>query len=336
MGEHAQAIEIASKARAVSEELGWEEGLSEALNLLGLERVYMGDATGFADLEKSIELAATGEVGGLARALNGLAVAHQVTGNLELAYQVRLESLSAAQRIGSESLLRWFQGVLADHHYRRGEWDEALRMADDFLSGVEAGSPNVVAWQVSAVRAEMRVAKGDGDGAVADAEAALAAGRAIEEVQAVCYVLAASAHVLSIAHERERAILLARDLLESLRRGINMQFAVINLPIFASAAVRLGLGEELLDALGSHPARQWTEAVRAYVSRDFVGAAEILHRIGSKPEEAEARLRAAEQLVAEGHRADGDEQLQQAHDFSRSVGATNYLRECEALLAPSD
>src|SRR5207244_12295271 len=48
-GEHARAVEIASQARAMSEELGWDAGQSEALNLLGIERVYMGEEGGIAD-----------------------------------------------------------------------------------------------------------------------------------------------------------------------------------------------------------------------------------------------------------------------------------------------
>jgi hypothetical protein len=45
------------------------------------------------------------------------------------------------------------------------------------------------------------------------------------------------------------------------------------------------------------------------------------------------RLCAAEQLVAEGRRAEADEQLAQALAFYRSVGATRHVREAEALLA---
>jgi thioredoxin-like negative regulator of GroEL len=76
--------------------------------------------------------------------------------------------------------------------------------------------------------------------------------------------------------------------------------------------------------------------VWAYARRDFAAAAEILHRTGSRPEEPEARLRAAEELMAEGRRAEADEQLQHALEFYRSVGATRYVRECEALFAASD
>ena len=49
--------------------------------------------------------------------------------------------------------------------------------------------------------------------------------------------------------------------------------------------------------------------------------------------EAEARLHAAEELVAQGCRVEADEQLEQALAFYRSVGATRYVRETEALLA---
>jgi thioredoxin-like negative regulator of GroEL len=60
---------------------------------------------------------------------------------------------------------------------------------------------------------------------------------------------------------------------------------------------------------------------------------EIFREIGSVPEEAYARLRLAEQLVAEGRRAEADEQLRRSLAFWRSVGATRYVRRGEALLA---
>ena len=48
---------------------------------------------------------------------------------------------------------------------------------------------------------------------------------------------------------------------------------------------------------------------------------------------ATARLRAAKPLAAAGRRTDADEQLQAALAFFRSVGATRYVRDAEALLA---
>ena len=54
--------------------------------------------------------------------------------------------------------------------------------------------------------------------------------------------------------------------------------------------------------------------------------------MGTRPHEAYARLRAAEKLVAAGRRAEADEHLGEALAFFRSVGATRYIREAEALL----
>jgi tetratricopeptide (TPR) repeat protein len=337
MGDHERAGRFAVEAHAASEALGWSEGISDALASLGVERVFTGDRGGVDDLVRGVEFAeASGSAAVLARAHNSMAVACQVLGELDRGFEARLAGAAAADRIGSESLTRWFQGVLVDHRYRHGDWDEAQRVADDLLAPIEAGSPHVIGWQVFTIRAELRAAKGDADGAIADAEAALAAGRVNGEPQAVCFVLAGGAHVLQVAGEPDRAAEVARDLLGRLRDGAEMQFAVINLPLFASAAERLGLGGELVAVLEGQPPTPWIEAVRAYVGGDFAGAAGILQRTGSRPAEAEARLRAAQQLAAEGRHAEAEEQLQQALDFYRRVDATLCVRECEALLAASE
>ena len=52
-----------------------------------------------------------------------------------------------------------------------------------------------------------------------------------------------------------------------------------------------------------------------------------------RPVEALARVRAAKLLIAEGRRAEADEQLRRAIAFWRSVGATRYIRQAEKLLA---
>jgi len=59
----------------------------------------------------------------------------------------------------------------------------------------------------------------------------------------------------------------------------------------------------------------------------------FLAGIGSRPDEAYARLRAAEALLAEGRHAEADEQLAHALEFFRSVRATRYLAHGERLLA---
>jgi hypothetical protein len=60
--------------------------------------------------------------------------------------------------------------------------------------------------------------------------------------------------------------------------------------------------------------------------------ADMAHN-GSLPDEAFARLRAAERLVGSRRRAEGDGELQRALGFFRSVDPTAYVREGEVLLA---
>ena len=327
MGDHESCIAMASEAFQTSEALDYDEGRSESLNLLGIERVYNGDPAGLEDIERSVALARDASTAGdISRALNILSVAHQVLGDVDASYAARLESAQAAVRTGSESLLRWYGATLADHRYRLGNWNEALQTADEFIASLEAGTPNIASWQAYAIRAEIRLGRGDLDGALADVESALDAARIIGEVQAVSFALALAAHVFSLAAGPERALPVGRELLDSLHAGLDIQFAVINLPMFAAAADRLGVLDELTAALGSRPATRWTDAVRAYAAKDFAAAADILQRIGSKPDEAEARLRAASGGGA-------DDQLERALAFYRSVDATYYVRECEAVRA---
>ena len=336
VGDPAGSIEFAERARDLAEEIGWEDGLSQALAHIGLSRIDLGDRGGLEDLARSIEVAAAaGVLATLSRSHNTLAVAYQVLGDLRAAYEARLEAARIAERLGLASAVRWFDGVLVDHHYRRGEWDEALRMADEYLAPVEGGDPHYGAWQAWLVRGEIRLARDEPAGVVDDVDKALEQARTIEDAQAVCFTLAGAAHLLALAGEPERARPLARELIDSLAGGVDPQFAVINLPLFASAARELGLTEELLAVVAGRRSTPWIEAVCAYCERYYLRAAEILEGTGSKPEEAEARLRAAEQLVAEGRRTEADAQLQQALAFYRSVGATRYVQECESLLAAS-
>ncbi|HJU02453.1 MAG TPA: hypothetical protein VJ966_14765, partial [Actinomycetes bacterium] len=64
-------------------------------------------------------------------------------------------------------------------------------------------------------------------------------------------------------------------------------------------------------------------------------AADRYVEIGSLPDEAFARLRAAERLLNAGRPADAKAQLQRALAFYRRVGAAGYLREVDALFAAS-
>ena len=80
---------------------------------------------------------------------------------------------------------------------------------------------------------------------------------------------------------------------------------------------------------------KWHEACLAYLRENFTRAAEVFGEIGSRPDEADARLRAAEVLIAAGRRPEGEVELRRALTFFREIGASAYIQEAEALLAAS-
>jgi hypothetical protein len=109
-------------------------------------------------------------------------------------------------------------------------------------------------------------------------------------------------------------------------------FGALTLALHADV---LGVRDELPEILATRADRSWVRAATAALEDDFVRAAEIAGEQGLVVDEAELRLRAAGALVAEGRRSEADVQLQQALGFFRSVRATRYVREAEALLAAS-
>ena len=139
--------------------------------------------------------------------------------------------------------------------------------------------------------------------------------------------LAGCARVLVHAGKVEEARPLARQVLQAPSR---LPWGIGDLALVAD---ELGCAEELAEQLERGPQTIWTDAARALLRQDFTRAADILDEIGDAELAALARLRAAEQLVAEGRRAEADEQLQRSLAFWRSVQATRYIRQAEALLA---
>jgi class 3 adenylate cyclase len=335
-GDWTASLELASQGLALAERLEWPEGVSLALALRGANRVELGDRGGLDDMERGIEIAAsTGALGRLATAYNNLSTMYGILGELDRGYELRLEGARVAEQISSPAQARWFLGVLSEYPYRRGEWDEALRMIDEFLAPVDAGEPHYLSWQVLARRAEIRLAQGATAEAVADAERALDLVAVLPDPQARYFTNALCAHVFAAASRREQAAVLVQAVRDDLLRGIGLSFAAIGLPSLALAAHRLGLLPDLVAALDQHVENPWIEVARRYGAGEFAAAAEMLAGMGSKPEAAEARLHAAAQLAAEGRDAEAGEQLQQALSFFRSVGATFYLREGEELLTAS-
>jgi tetratricopeptide (TPR) repeat protein len=241
------------------------------------------------------------------------------------------EGLAFQEQLALRLQRRWFRGNLAEITFERGLWDEALRFANEELDDPE---PHYMHPTCRRVRAYVRLARGDVDGALADMEASTEQSRAIRDPQDLFPALAESAHVHAVAGELAAAAALLEELAEARAASDDPTSAGIWIVTLAFALLELGReGEFLADEGRIGVATPWSSAALAVARGDLVGAADVLLGTGATTFEAYARLRAAAKLAQAGQHAEAARQLAGPLAFYRAVGAVRYLREAEALLA---
>jgi tetratricopeptide (TPR) repeat protein len=212
--------------------------------------------------------------------------------------------------------------------FQEGDWDEAGRRADDFLAACDAGSPHNLDSTIRRYRARARLARDDVDGALSDCETAVGLARAAKDPQTLVPALADAARIFEEVGRIDDAKSLAHEALLGEAPGA---WALAGL---AWGAARLDCADKLVERFGQPPmTTRWWDAAHAVLAGDLSAAASVYSEMGDVPEEAFARLRAAEQLVARGRRTEADEQLRRSLAFWRSVGATRYIHRGAALLA---
>ena len=328
-----RALELGRRALEMAERLGLERLRVTILSSsVGLLRLGRGDRGGLADLELAVELAEELSSPEVVRARMNLATVLVDSGELSRAFEVYEAGRRSAARFGEVYRARWLRAEQALEFFWTGRWEEARTRIDDFIAEVEAGSSHYMATVCLALRARLRLASGDLEGADSDSQRALALARQIKDPQVLYPGLAAHARTSfelgRNGEARERAEELSRLLEE---RPFAPTFWVVDL-----AVVHEGLREDgpLLPA----PAPvnlPWLAAAEAYTAAEFASAADVLGRIGTLPDEAFTRLRAGEALAAAGRHSEADLELLRALDFYRSVGASRYVRRAEGLLAAS-
>jgi tetratricopeptide (TPR) repeat protein len=331
--EDEDALRVAHLALALVEELGLEELLPEVLTTIGTMKANSGDITGADDLERAIELTAGRASTTTWRAVNNLAfvVTHRF-GDVRRAQQLVEDGLQLAERAGDRDQIIWFSGQLALGAHHLGELDEALCLADGVIAAAESGFATRVEIATRAYRARIRLARNDMAGAAADGERAIELAQTLE-AQAAHATLAVSAFVLCGLGRRAEAEAVVNELAKAFRTGGVGGGTPSALPVFAAVLVELGRATEFAEYAARVPRPSpWVPAAEAYAAGEYERAADLCAEL-SLPDEAHARMRAAEQLAREGRRAEADGQLQRALAFWRSVGATRYVREGEALLA---
>ena len=324
-----EAIALAREALPIAEQLGLDQITGHLLNTIGMNRVHRGDEGGMADLERSVQLAeATNSIGDIHRGLNNLANMSWQLGRLDAATDYLARARRVAERFGNVGGLFWLDGEDMLDHDIRGNWDEALALADRIIES--AGAAYYHLGPALLLRAGIALGRADIVGALEYSERGMSFAREAKDPQLLGPSLVARARVQVAAGDQPAADELLAEVLRDHQVDMSWFF---RLPLFLS---ELGRGDEFLAAT-EQPSltTAWLEAGRAVGEGDFPPAAAIYAEMGARELEAWARLLAAESLIADRRRAEADAQLTPALAYFRRVRATAYIGRGEALLAAS-
>jgi predicted ATPase/class 3 adenylate cyclase len=330
-GEDEKAIRMGRKALAMAEELGLDELVPSALQSIGIGRAHSGDAGGIADVERAVATAMAANNPDAGRAYNNLAELLADQGELRRAHELWLEGKTVAERLGNASVQRYIDGMLIGSAYASGRWDECLAAAQSFIAECAAGSPHYLEHSAQADRARILLARDDPGEAAAATIRAIALAREANDAQALLPALVLQVDIYRKLGRDDEARAAAEEALSRLRRGMvqGMQTTVA----LALAADQLKLHDETRAVLTSLPPTPWTATACATLDGKLERVANVLRGFGDLPREAEVRLRFAAVLVTAERGREADEQLDSALEFYRSVAATRYIREAEALVA---
>ena len=244
------------------------------------------------------------------------------------------EGLRIAERFGDAQAARWLRAQRACFGNFFEHWDETLALQEEFLADCDAGSPHYLESSVRRERGRVREARGDLAGALADYERALSQVRATNDPQGILPTLGTVARAFEQHGRLEEARALARELVDL--SAAHPHEALLGLCLdFVYARLAAEFEPELRNALEGAPAWPWRELALVCLDRDFVRAAEMWAEAGSPTWEARLRLRAAEELIETGRRAEGELELRKAMSFYRTVGATYFIQRGEQLLPKS-
>jgi len=331
-GENHEGLRLGEEARELAVRLGLAELEANALATIGSAKMSLRDLGGLSDLERSLEIAIAANSPEAATILVNQAVeAFLIRGDLVREDELLGEAQRVAERFGDRATLRFSRGDRIWTRWALGHWDEAARAADEFIA--ECGSsPHYLENMARQVRAYLRLARGDREGALDDYYRALELGRKIKDPQALLPGLLQTAACCAELGRIEEAQSLAGEALGVIRAHIEH---VTALSMITPVAKQLGLRQEVLDIIEKAPEGVWKDVVLAGARGDFSRVADFYAGFGSRTLEAGARLCAAEELIEAGRRAAGEAELQKALDFYRSVGAAFYIERGETLLAAS-
>jgi hypothetical protein len=323
-----EALGLAQEGLELAKATGLPELGARNLITIGTMRSRDTNLGGLDELKRGIEIAReAGAIRDLARGLNNLAYSYERVADLRRTEELAAESLALFERLGQVEHIRLIRGNTLQFSFASGRWDETERVATEFLAESEAGSPHLLDASALGFRSRIRLGRDEGDAALEDASRALDAARRSRDPDHVAVALQTKAFVQSELGAIEEAAALLDELLP--------YTFPLGLPEVVLVAERVGRTAEIGAIVDGLPKTPWKIAARATLDGRHADAANVYGEIGTLPDEAHQRLRAAQTFAGAGRREEAEDQLRRSLAFFRSVGATRYMREGEELMAAS-
>jgi tetratricopeptide (TPR) repeat protein len=325
-----EALGLLEDALRIAEALELREIEAEALQFVGLARLDAGNEDGVRDIENALSVATELNSPVALTCYGNLADVLRYLGALEASAARHLEGERAAERFGIPVQVRRFRAEQACDLYYSGDWDDALAHVEEYLAAIERGLPHRGVGEARLHRGRIRLARGDVDGALGDAEAALRFARTTAEPFNLFPALAFHARA-SLERAPAEAAASVAELLDQLAAGQPF-WGAWSLPQLLEVAGEEQLAELKLVLAQAMPPTRWYEAVSAAIDGDHARAADLYAAMGAGPDEALARVRAAEQALASDDMSRAHDQLTPALGFFTRVGANAYVQHCKLAL----
>ena len=155
---HTEAIDAATTALAMADELGLREVQAELMVTLGTAHYLSGQAAaGVEALEQAVDHCRQHGLRALHRAANNLAVMLQEEGELRRSYALIEESEAAGRAAGLSLTAKFTEGDLAVRAYWEGDWRKTLRIASTFLDRLNPNAPHPWECHLRGLRGMLRV-----------------------------------------------------------------------------------------------------------------------------------------------------------------------------------
>ncbi len=329
-----EAIKLADEALEMAAALDLQDVRVHALNNRGSARVTgRMDRGGFDDLETSVALGEEINSPDTPRSIHNLATMRYVDGDVRTAAELGRRAIAAAERFGVTPIWNFSRALQQLYEYRLGHWDEVSVAIDRFLA--EQTGALYAESSTRLARAWIRLNRGDPSGALDDTASSLETARSAGDPQAVFPALTTRAFVLHACGVDDEAMEAADEWARRWEGPGGGRFFFGTPGEVVVGLLHILGAERLRNVLEPSAPRTtvWRDAAFALSKDDFARAWALYERSGDVVDAAVAELQWAKQLLETQRRAEADRHLRSALAFFRSVGATRYVREGEALLA---